>query len=501
MFTQEKKNDNNKKFIYLDREKLNSIPFQIDLNSTNETLLLKYQDILKSRIYPLYNKDIEDCYFLIIETKISSKKDDIPSFIELKINKKTKIFNLLQNPQYNLYFLPKKKTNIQERQKARNTLHLSQNFYEEAENNYFLIKPTEEYLTKANILLYDSTKQILTKEKGSVDKNKITIFKNGNRDSIEILIKDIIKDLYYNDVSPASYRKNLPIKGDRPKFYIEIQTNKKTYFFAQFKESLNTLWENAIKKAITKYKNFNLELNLDIKINSSKTSLYATSHSIIDSCFIINKILFNEDKRKMFFANFPGEKIGSIISNIIMYKDSIKKNKYLETWMRFKEILTYIESYYINNKKDNQIIENRIIEEDNLNSLFTEERIKKYKKVSEDADENAKKIKIEESSLFLFQNEIKNALNEIMKEDLFDDIFYYLYNLYVVKYFEEIKQILQNGSIPTEKPIIRQKFQFLLALYFTRIICNMNQNDYNVLYSKIKSENGELRTESLTNPA
>ena len=169
--------------------------------------------------------------------------------------------------------------------------------------------------------------------------------------------------------------------------------------------------------------------------------------------------------------------------------------------MRFKEILTYIESYYINNKKDNQIIENRIIEEDNLNSLFTEERIKKYKKVSEDADENAKKIKIEESSLFLFQNEIKNALNEIMKEDLFDDIFYYLYNLYVVKYFEEIKQILQNGSIPTEKPIIRQKFQFLLALYFTRIICNMNQNDYNVLYSKIKSENGELRTESLTNLA
>ena len=101
----------------------------------------------------------------------------------------------------------------------------------------------------------------------------------------------------------------------------------------------------------------------------------------------------------------------------------------------------------------------------------------------------------------MFQNEIKNALNEIMKEDLFDDIFYYLYNLYVVKYFEEIKQILQNGSIPTEKPIIRQKFQFLLALYFTRIICNMNQNDYNVLYSKIKSENGELRTESLTNLA
>ena len=54
----------------------------------------------------------------------------------------------------------------------------------------------------------------------------------------------------------------------------------------------------------------------------------------------------------------------------------------------------------------------------NINNLFTEERIKKYKEVSERADENAKKIKIEESSLFLFQNELKTALSDILKEDL-----------------------------------------------------------------------------------
>ncbi len=363
-----------------------------------------------------------------------------------------------------------------------------------------MTKPTEEYLSKENFFFYDSIKQILTKEKGSVDKNKITILKNGNRDTIEILIKDIIKDLYYTEISPVPYRKNLPIKGERPKFYIEIQTNKKTYFFTQYKENPHLKWEFAIKKSIMKYKNFHLELNLDIKINSSKTSLFASSHSIVNSCFVINKILFNDDKRKMFFSEFPEKKISAIISNIIMYKDSIKKNQYLETWMRFKEILTYIESYNIN-KKDNKIIENKILEEqDKLDIIFTEERIAKYKKVSEAADENVKKIKIEESSLFLFQNEIKTALNDIMKEDLFDDIFYYLYNLYVIKYFDEVKHTLQNGSIPTEKPIVRQKFQFLLALYFNRIISNMNQNDFNLLYSKINSENGEIRTESMYNP-
>ena len=493
------KNDN-KKFIFLDREKLNSIPIQLEINSTSETLLSKYQDVLKSRIYSLYNKNIEECCFLIIETKTIIKKDDIPSFMELKVNKKTKIYNLLHNPQNSLYFLPKKKPNLIDRQKARDSINMPENFFVEAENDYFLTKPTEEYLSKENFFFYDSIKQILTKEKGSVDKNKITILKNGNRDTIEILIKDIIKDLYYTEISPVPYRKNLPIKGERPKFYIEIQTNKKTYFFTQYKENPHLKWEFAIKKSIMKYKNFHLELNLDIKINSSKTSLFASSHSIVNSCFVINKILFNDDKRKMFFSEFPEKKISAIISNIIMYKDSIKKNQYLETWMRFKEILTYIESYNIN-KKDNKIIENKILEEqDKLDIIFTEERIAKYKKVSEAADENVKKIKIEESSLFLFQNEIKTALNDIMKEDLFDDIFYYLYNLYVIKYFDEVKHTLQNGSIPTEKPIVRQKFQFLLALYFNRIISNMNQNDFNLLYSKINSENGEIRTESMYNP-
>ena len=511
MSNQEKKNENNKKYcFYLDREKSNQIQFDLDNNTTSDLLLSKYKDILTNKMDSLYKLKIEDCNFLIIETKTNMKKDDIPSLMELRVNKKTKIFNYLQNPHNNLYFLPKKKSNISDRQKARDRFYLVENGYEDVETNYFLTKPTEEYLSKAVFYLYDNDKQILTKEKGSVDKSKITILKNGNRDTIEIYIKDIIRDLYYSETSQAPYRKNLPIKGDRPKFYIEIQTNYKTYFFTQFKDNLYLQWEKAIKTAITKYNNFNLELNLNIKINAIKASLFATLHSIIDNCFSFNKILFSIEKRKMFFADFPDKKMGAIISNIILYKDLIKRNQYLDAWMRFKEILTYIEIFHnLSSKKGNENEnENKIIlEEDkdkinminNINNLFTEERIKKYKEVSERADENAKKIKIEESSLFLFQNELKTALSDILKEDLFDDIFYYLFKLYVTPYFEEFKKILKEGSIPTEKPLVRQKLQFLLAIYFNKIICDMNANDFNLIYSKINSENEQIRTESMSN--
>ena len=245
--------------LYLDRNKLNSIEIQLDNNSTIESIIDKYKDELTKRINSLYSKiSLDECCFLIIETKTNAKKEEIRSFIELKVNKKTLIYNLLQNPQNNLYFVPKKKNNLDDRRKARDSTYINDNFFDEAETDYFLSKPTEEYLSKALIYLYDNEKQTFTKESGSVDKNQITIFKNGG-DILEIPIKTIIKDLYYTDTSTAPYKKNLPVVGTRPKFFIELQTTKKTHFFAEFKDNLNSQWENAIKLALMKYKIFNIE--------------------------------------------------------------------------------------------------------------------------------------------------------------------------------------------------------------------------------------------------
>lgn len=494
MSSQDKKTgENNLKMLYLDREKLNFIKIQIDNNMTCDSIINNNRDILKDKIEPIYKKSIEDFNFLFIENKTNIKKDEIPSSMEFRVNKKTKIFNLIQNPQYNLFFLPKKKSSISDRKKAREGINDQQNFYEDAETNYFSNKSSEEYINKQSFYFYDSSKQEFSKEKGSVDKNKITIFKSTKiKDNIEIYIKDIIKDLYYAENSPAPYRKNLPIRGDRPKFYIEITTHKTTYFLAQTKDSYQLQWENAIKTAITNYKNYNIDLNLNIKISSTKTSIYATHHSIVNNCFLINKMLFNEEKRKIFFSNFSDKKISAIVYNIIMYKDLIKKNKYLESWMRFKEILTYIDSYHINN----EINENQIITDDNkINSIFTTNRINKYKKISEDANESVGKIK-EESSLNLFQNEIKNALCDILKDDLFDDMFYYLYTLYIVPYFDEIKKLLRKGAIPGEKPLIRQKLQFLLAIYFFKII-KVTINNYYLICPKINSDDKNVINENM----
>ena len=492
MSSQEKKNEiaQLKYNLYFDKEKKNFIQFNLENNTTIDDILIKYKDILSDNINNIYKKNIDECVFIIIENKINKKNEDIPSLMEFKINKRIKLYNLLQNPQNNLYFIPKRKSNKENYIKARNEKINLENNYDLVETDYFTTKNAEEYLPKSLIYLYDSSNQNFTKEKGSVDKQKIIIYKSStNKESIEIYIKDIIRDLFYSDTSQEPYKKNLPIKGDKPKYYIEIVTNKISYFFGQFKENLFNQWEKAIKKSITKYSNFNTELNLNMKITSSKTSIYAIEHSIMDNCFILNKILFNKEKRKMFFAISPEKKICSIIMNILSYKELIKKDEYLEAWMSFKEILTYIESAdsNIKNQKEEKILK-----------IFSQEKINNYKKISEDSNENLKKIQGTNSSLSLFKIEVKKALYDILKADLFDDVFISLYKIYIIPLFQEIENILKKEAHPLEKPLIRQKFQFLLAINFNNIFKNTTDN-FDDLYTNINNKSGILKSETLSN--
>lgn len=496
MSNEENKIDNSelKYILYLDREKMNKILFDLDVDTTCEKILTQNKDSITDILNAVHKKSIDDCEFLISENRINKKIDEIPSLMEFKIKKQKKLYNLLINNQNSLFLLPKRMNKRTDRLKARNESLPKENCYDLAETNYFLNKNNEEYLSKTLFYLYDSENQVFNKEKGSVDKQKITIYKSStNKEQFEINIKNIIKDLYYSDTSQAPYKKNLPIKGDKPKFYIEIVTNMKTYFFGQFKESLNNQWEKAIKKSIIKYKSFNIELNLDIKINSLLTGLYIIHRSIMDGCSDIKNVLFNEEKRKMFLSIFSEKKICSIIINILTYKDLLRKEDYLEAWMRFKEILTYIDSYDSHNK--NSISNTK---DEKILKIFTQEKINNYRNISDASNENVKKINMANASLSLFQIEMKRALHKILKEDLFDDIFISLYKIYIIPFFKEAKNILEKGVHPTEKPLIRQKFQLLLAIYFNKIF-NTSTENFDDIFSTINNQNGFIKTYSLSN--
>jgi hypothetical protein len=472
--------EENKKVIYLKRDKKEPIKYQITKEVTCNSILSDLKSKLTEKINEFYKKKIEDCNFIVIEDKTQAKKEEIPSLIELRLNNKSNIYEILKNNQYFLYFLPKRSSNLFERNNARNG-NCQENFFEDAEANYFSNKTTEEYLTKSVIYLYDTKKCTFSKEKGTVDKNKITIFKGKN--PIEIFIKDIKIEENNDNI------KKLKIAGDRPKFFLQIKTNKDEYIFGQYKETYFRQWESAINLSITKYNNYNVELNLNMTINSNKTGLFAIHHSILNNCFILNKILFNEQIRKIFFSNFreKPEKKGAIVYYILSYKGLIYKGQYLEAWMKFKEILTYIDSYQITYPKD-----------DDINIIFNQERIQKYMQISEASNEGIKILKTDQP-LDVLQNSFKTALSAVLKKDLFDDVFHSLYEKYVVPYFENIfiKELEKEYS-PTTKPEIRQKFQYLLAIYFFNIY-NVSSNNFDAFMTKKTNQTDEKIVNNISN--
>ena len=107
-----------------------------------------------------------------------------------------------------------------------------------------------------------------------------------------------------------------------------------------------------------------------------------------------------------------------------------------------------------------------------LFNVLKKVNINKYKEVLKESNNtlqnimmNMKKGNVDNPNNNL-QNNINNALKELLKDNLFDELFYYLYNLYLLPYFEEINKTLKEGESSQNKSILRKKFQLLLALYY-----------------------------------
>ena len=499
------------KNLYFDIDKKNFIEFALNDLTTCETILTNYNDQIKNKITSIYmntklknnsiNKSlksstqvsISDFTFYIIETKIQTKKENnTKSLIRFKIKNDTLLSTYLENPCYNLYFLPMNKNSGKENLIKLKGKDKIRGMYEDIEKyNYNLIKNTKgDFLTKTAIYLYNTQKKNFTKEKGSVNEKKITIYsgQNENKILIEIFISEIIKINYFNDLNDN----NININSAKY-YYIKIYTKKQNFIFAEFKENIYLQWQNAINNAMELYKNFSTELNLDTEIIGEKINKFVTNHSIINNCFILNRIIANDEKRKMFLEDFPDKHISSIFNDIVMYKNLIKKNEFFNSWMKFKQILSYID-YYIDN--NNKISDNNIICEE-YNKIFNEDRIKIYKKIEEESYITFQKINQDPQILTdSFNTIVNNGLKNILDINLFNDLFYDLYTIYIVPYFEKEKKTMEEEIGSSNKPILRQKFQFLLALYCNQIF-QMDTNNFNLFtINKNKNNIGENGNES-----
>ena len=199
--------DDGKRNLYFDKARKNFIKFSLDVKTTCEYIFQTYKEDINKKLIEIYGNDvnIEEFSFLIVEL-IGNKLQKKPTYIELKIGMNdTMLFNVLQNNQLMLCFLPKNVYNYGIKKNSKNIIEYSpmkKDFYKSVKHSKFNWKNKNNitvYLAKTIIHYYNNDKKSFSKEKIKITENEISILYGKQTQSINQLLTKFFnyeKDLF-----------------------------------------------------------------------------------------------------------------------------------------------------------------------------------------------------------------------------------------------------------------------------------------------------------------
>ena len=203
--------------------------------------------------------------------------------------------------------------------------------------------------------------------------------------------------------------------------------------------------------------------------NETNGILYTTNY-ISQSCFTINDLLINKEKRKFLLEDFSEIYLKDIVNNIMEYKIFFKKKKYSKAVSNIKNILEII-----NEKMTKE-------ERDKYEKIISKEFIEKLVEINNKINE----IWNDPDDILIDRNENKvNELKKVIDMHLFDKLLLGIKDEYLVKHFDKIK---------SEKKL-NNKLKLLLAKYFLNI--NKINNEQNCIY--LGNENDDKIAYDFTN--
>ena len=468
-----------KRQLYFDRNRKTFIDFDLERTKTCLEIKEELQEEMDEKLSAIYNDKYKEMSFSFIMMYSKSKFDN-SSLIEIKIDLTTPLPDIMSNKQYFLCYLPKSCVNIEQKRKVRNKFEEENNNdrFKDVERGSSSTHQIEKYLNNEGIYYFDKEKVEFIYGKGYVDENKITI--NYKKTSIEIIISELKKENYYENEIPPSIQ---VFKIKCPNYILEIHQNNITHFLGLYKLKSYLLWRNCINSAKIKNNNTTIDSSFNTNISNYNYLLFVKRHSVPSKCYIINQLLENPEKRQIFFDGYNDKKISDLASSIYSYKINIKNNKFFEAWMCLKQISFYVD---FNNIED-EVQKNR--EKEKYSNIFTQERIDFYNNVVKKVNESITKIKN-------YEEEMDNVLKNIFKIDLFDNLYYNIYELYIYPYFQKIKNMLNTEYNYDQKPDIIQKFHLLLSKYYINYFNMKNIDNFNCLCINVDNEdenyNGNL---------
>ena len=465
-----------KRQLYFDRNRKNYIEFDLEKTKNCMEIYDSFHEEIEKKINDLYNTDKnKKINFSFIMMYSRTNKLDNSGLIELKLDKEAQLSDIMINKQYFLCYLPENKININQKRKTRNKLeeNINNDRFKDVERRTSKNHELEKYLTNEGVYYLDKEKVQFLYGKGTIDENTINI--NCKKANIEILIKDIKKEECFENKVPPSIE---DFKIKCPNYIFQIHQNNITHFLGLYKQKSYLIWKNAINLAKIKNNDNTIDSSFNSNIFTYNYLLYVKRHSIPSKCYIINQLLENAEKRQIFLDEYKDKKISDIANSIYAYKINIKNNKFFEAWMSLKQISFYVD---FNNIEDEGL---RKREKEKYSKIFTQERIDLYNNAVKKVNEAIKTIKN-------YEKEMNNVLKKIFEIDLFDNLYYNIYELYIWPYFQKIKNMLNTEYGYDQKPDIIQKFHLLLSRYCANYFDMNNMDNFNCLCVPNENNNNE----------
>lgn len=283
----------------------------------------------------------------------------------------------------------------------------------EIKNKYLNDKQVENFFINKTIYVYDYQAKIHNKLKGNLSEKQFTI--HGKKDTI-IYIQDILSIDYCNVKHPLIDILTVN-SGYKPFFYIVLKTEENQWIIGLQTEEKLKKWKNGFDLALINLNFFMNDVNFNIEINKFKNEMAQNQSKIIDEPINSDNFINNKFKKIILYRYIKGKKILQLIEDILIYKKLILTKEYEKAQNKFSEIF----KNYIEENKSKKSSKDRIITE---------------KKFDDYLDMNNKLKKI--------TKEKNDILKDLLKPDLFDNIFEEVNKLYINPLIDKINKEITN---------------------------------------------------------
>jgi len=383
-----------KRNLYFDYQRKNYIKFTLDVATTCESIFNTNKEQIKNKIKEMYGNDVnlDNFGFLIVELNPNQYEQN-QNLINVKLRLDDKIiFQILLNEQLMLCYFKIIRQNITLKRKERNLGSYYPNNLEIITEEKFKEKKKPDdiriYYQKNSIYYYNSFR--FSKEKIKITGEEIHIF---SKESHRILIKDIRATSVFstnNENEAKKYLNNCTIYGEKPLYCLEIITkdDKKLLLGRNSYNSFMSFY-SSLDAALYNYQNQYSSININKKILSNNNNLCLISKEIMKKIFPLYDLIYDKNKKNMFFKDKKEKELADIMDIIIDLKKILNSQKYIDILLKIKNLVLIVRKL-LKEKKFQDFINEK-------NTTFLKEMWKKINKLCKNENE---------------LNETKNTFND-----------------------------------------------------------------------------------------